>query len=425
MIVFRNFRQWWQPPRDIAHRPDHRQVTFLELFYDLVYVVLIAELTHALASHIDLEHIGNFLFLFVIVWWAWINGTIYHDIHGNNDIRTRMFTFMQMFCVASMAVFAHDALGDTSVGFALSYAAFQLILTYMWWRTGVHDPNHRPLSTPYTIAFLLTTTLFIISVFVEAPLRFYLWAFAVLLSVTLPITLTITLFNRSRNNPVIQNQLELSRTATASLVERFGLFTIIVLGEVIVAVVQGVAEHHGLTLEVGLIGGIGMAIAIGLWWLYFDFVSHRLPHKGYLHYGGWLYTHLSVTGGIAVIGASVLNVVEHAGEPLPTDVRWLLVIAIALTLAGIALLIETLQLPDELRQTFRIGQVVMLIAGIVIFVLGFTILETLPLLIVIIVLMLAPVFFGFLSWIKAIDHRQETQIANRTAVPNVQTTNPH
>ena len=137
-----------------------------------MYVVLIAELAHALSGHTDL---AGYAFLFVVVWWAWLNGTLYHDLHGNNDIRTRVFTFLQMFSVASMAVFAHSALGEGSAGFALSYAAFQLILTYLWWRTGVHDPDHRPLSQPYVLAFLDTTLLFVVSVFVAAPWRFYLW----------------------------------------------------------------------------------------------------------------------------------------------------------------------------------------------------------------------------------------------------------
>ena len=137
-----------------------RRVTFLELFYDLVYVVLIAELAHALSYQVDAAAVGKFAVLFFIVWWAWLNGTLYHELHGNNDIRTRVFTFLQMFAVAAMAVFAHNAIGKGSTGFALAYAAFQLILTYLWWRTGVHDPDHRPLSRPYVALFLLTTGLF-------------------------------------------------------------------------------------------------------------------------------------------------------------------------------------------------------------------------------------------------------------------------
>ncbi len=128
-------------PRKAGDRLEHLQVSFLELFYDLVYVVLISQLSHSLAEHISLVGVAGFAFLLVIVWWAWFNGSSYHDLHGSNDLRTRVLTFLQMFTVIAMAVFAHDALGDSSVGFSLSYAAFQLILTYLWWRTGVHDPD--------------------------------------------------------------------------------------------------------------------------------------------------------------------------------------------------------------------------------------------------------------------------------------------
>jgi low temperature requirement protein LtrA len=87
-------------------------VTFLELFYDLVYVVLIAQLAHALSGNVNLNGIGSFTFLFIIVWVAWVNGSTYHDLHGQNDLRTRIFTFLQMFTVAAMAVFVHNALED-------------------------------------------------------------------------------------------------------------------------------------------------------------------------------------------------------------------------------------------------------------------------------------------------------------------------
>ena len=84
----RSIRNWWKVPRRISEREEERRVTFLELFYDLVYVVIIAELAHALSQNTDLAGIGNFIFLFVIVWWAWLNGILYHDLHGQNDVRT-------------------------------------------------------------------------------------------------------------------------------------------------------------------------------------------------------------------------------------------------------------------------------------------------------------------------------------------------
>ena len=220
--VRQSFRSWWKPPRKTSERESERRVTFLELFYDLVYVVIIAELAHALANHVDPAGIYNYAALFIVVWWAWINGTLYHELHGQNDIRTRVFTFLQMFTVAAMAVFAHNATGEGSVGFALSYAAFQLILTYMWWRTGVRDPEHRPLSIPYSLTFLTLTLLFVASAIVPVPFRFYLWGAALFVSLLLPL---IT-FKFGRKNPRVRAELQRTISVSPSAVERFGLFTI-------------------------------------------------------------------------------------------------------------------------------------------------------------------------------------------------------
>ena len=351
-LFIRRFRDWWQPPRKASERPEHRQVTFLELFYDLVYVALIAQLSHALSAHITWAGLGSYAFLFVIVWWAWFNGSSYHDLHGNNDIRTRFFTFLQMLSVVAIAVFAHDALGETSVGFALSYAAFQLILTYLWWRTGVHDPNHRPLSRPYAAIFLLNTLLFASSVFIPTPWRFTLWGLALLLSLLLPIYI----YSLGKRDPEAQVEIDIITRVSPSLVERFGLLTIIVLGEVVVGVVNGVTGHHHLSWLVGITAILGTLISIGLWWVYFDSVSHQLPRPSALMVSTWFYLHLPLTMGIAAVGAAVLNVIEGASELIPPEVRWLLVGAIAVSLISIAVLTRTIQLNHIQQQTHRIGR---------------------------------------------------------------------
>ena len=74
-----------------------------------------------------------------------------------------------------MAVFAHDALGETSVGFAVSYGLFLLTLGLLWWRSGVHDPQHRVLSQPYSAVYLVSALLFLLSVFVSEDVRLYMW----------------------------------------------------------------------------------------------------------------------------------------------------------------------------------------------------------------------------------------------------------
>jgi len=394
------FRRWWQPPRPASNRPEERRITFLELFYDLVYVVIIAELSHTLAGNMSLAGIGSFVFLFTIIWWAWLNGAMYHDMHGNNDIRTRVFTFLQMLTVAAMAVFAHNAMGEGSVGFALAYTAFHLILTWLWWRTGVYDPNHRPLSQPYSFTFLITSVLFLISIFIPAPWRFVLWMLALLIDLAL-VSLLWT-----HPNETIQKEINRIVLISPSAVERFGLFTIIVLGEVVAGVVRGVAEYSHLSWPVGGIAMLGMLIAIGLWWIYFDFVSGRSPIPRTSKRLWWVYLHLPIAMGIATVGASILNVVEHAGESLPEEVRWLLVGAIAAVLISIALILKSLNFPENQRGLYRAGARVMFIAGILVILSGMTSIGTRPLLLALIALLLAPVFYGILVWIKVLDARE-------------------
>ncbi|HXQ36715.1 MAG TPA: low temperature requirement protein A, partial [Anaerolineales bacterium] len=341
-----------------------------------------------------------FIFLFIIVWWAWFNGAMYHDLHGNNDIRTRVFTFLQMLTVAAMAVFVHNALGEGSTGFAITYAAFHLILTWLWWRTGVHDPNHRPLSQPYSSTFLITSLLFIGSIIIPTPWRFVLWVLALLIDLSL-LSLLWT-----HRNMAIQEEINRVVLISPSAVERFGLFTIIVLGEVIVGVVSGVAEHAHLSWLAGGSAFLGMMIAIGLWWVYFDFVSGRAPIPRTSERLRWIYFHLPVTMGIAAVGASILNVVEHAGEPLPGEVRWLLVGAIAVVLTSIALILKSLNTPESQRILYQTGARVTFVAGILVFLSGLMSISTIPLLLVLIILLLAPILYGILVWIKVLDARE-------------------
>jgi low temperature requirement protein LtrA len=397
MKIFReNFRIWWQVPRRAGEKIEHRQVTFLELFYDLVYVALIAQFTHQLSSNFTWLGVAEFAFLFIIVWWAWYNGTLYHDLHGNNDIRTRVFTFLQMFTVIAMTIFAHDAIGHSSVGFALSYAAFQLLLTILWWRTGVHDDDHRPLSVPYSLLFVFNTLLFVASVFVPEPLRYYLWGFATIIAILMPL---LTFFV-GKNNPTIQNQISLLIDVNPSLVERFGLFTIIVLGEVIVGILSGVLSHHHLTVELGTLTFFSVLIAIGLWWLYFDYISHKIPKRNVFQFTVWYYLHLPVVMAIVIIGAALSNIIETFGHTFPDEIKIISVISIALILFGISLLGLTVKHPKDHLDFVKRGNIVSMIIALII--LGFGFIEINPLIFIVIVafLILIPVIVAIFTWVN-------------------------
>ncbi len=125
--------------------------------------------------------------------------------------------------------------------------------------------------------------------------------------------------------------------------------------------------------------------------------------------GAWIYLHLAMTTSIVATGAAVLNVVEHAGEPMPSDVGWLLVGAIAATLVCIALLMGTLQLEQRHLPLYRRAAMVTALSAALSFAMGFLPLPAIPLLMILVLLMLLPVFYGFKVWVVALG-AEEIQI---------------
>jgi low temperature requirement protein LtrA len=97
---------WWGPPRKFTIQQSERKISWLELFYDLVYVIVIARITHILAAHTDWRGLNDFFYLFLMAFWGWANGSQYHELHGSPGIRTRFMTLWQMMAVAYISRFA-------------------------------------------------------------------------------------------------------------------------------------------------------------------------------------------------------------------------------------------------------------------------------------------------------------------------------
>ncbi len=330
-------RQWWQRPQLRTDEDEHRErrVTWLELFYDLVFVVVIAEVAHYLSEHVSLGGVLGYILLFLPVWWVWIGGTYYAERFETEDLSYRVFVFLQMLPTAALAVFAYNGLGETAEEFALSYAAARSVITMLWWRGGLYNPRARPVTNRFTVGFITSIVLFVVSVWVPAPWRFVLWGVGLFIDLFTP---TLTL----------RAQARLPRLSTSRLPERYGLFMIIVLGEAVVGVVSGVAEQEPFTPQAGLTGALGMGLAFGLWWVYFDFVARRRARPNIWSTFSWSYLHLPLAMAVAALGAAVLNVLASEGFGLPNNLRWLLCGAVAAALMVMALLELTLRRdPDE------------------------------------------------------------------------------
>ena len=338
-----------------------REVSFLELFYDLVYVVVIGRAAHHLAEHVDWGGVRDFAIVFGLIWGAWFNGTFWHELHAREDGRSRLYIFMQMGLLALLAVFAGEAVGEGGSGFAITYAILFTLFTYQWYLVHrIDDPQYRPTTTRYLAGMVITVSAVLVSAFVGEMARAWIWALIVILWLVGGLVLMAT-----------------SRTAgfgegvTRSLVERVGLFTIIVLGEVVVGVVTGISESEAQTAKTIATGLLGLGIGMGMWWCYFDMLGRRVPAEHGRRLAGWLFSHLPLTMAIAGGGAAMVSLVEHAAEiTTPKATAWLLAGSVALMLAGVTLAARALAVDEfpegmarQIAPTFGLAAAVILILG--------------------------------------------------------------
>jgi low temperature requirement protein LtrA len=336
---------WFRtPPRRHGEVAVAREVSFLELFYDLVYVVLIGHAAHHLAGHVTGRTIAEFAAVFGLIWLAWFNGTLWHELHGREDGRSRNYIFLQMGLLALLAVFVGDATTLDGREFAFTYSILFALLSWQWWQ--VHridtEQRYRPTTLRYITAMVASTAVVFASAFLADGWRVALWA------------AVVVCWTVGGNLLVASDHTEgFGEGVTASLVERMGLFTIVVLGEVVVGVVGGIAEVEHRDATTIATGMIGLTIGMGLWWNYFDTLGRRVPGQRGPRLAGWLYAHLPLTMAIAAGGAAMVSIVGHADDSrTPTATAWLLTVSVAVVLGAISVACAALP-PDEFPPGMR------------------------------------------------------------------------
>lgn len=154
-----------------------------------------------------------------------------------------------------------------------------------------------------------------------------------------------------------------------------------------------------MDIQIFIAAGLGMLIAIGLWWLYFDSVSLSTPRTGYLNQTGWLYLHLPLIIGVTATGAAILNIID-AVDKNQSSARMLLIGAVAVSYFSIALLQFTMKLSDENRNIIKVARRVTFFAAFSSLILLFFTIDNLLLLSLLCLIMLTPIFFGVRIWIK-------------------------
>jgi low temperature requirement protein LtrA len=341
------FRRWlWRPPRAHGEPIAERSVSFLELFYDLVYVAVISQAADHLAGHVSLRGVGEFAVVFALVWIGWINGTLYLELHGREDGRTRTVVFGQMGVLVVVAVYTAESAARDGRGFAIAYATFQALLTWLWYVVHREDRRDHP-------EFLTSTRLYVTGIGVSAAVIFASAFFSG--GPRLVVWACVTIGWIGGMAALAHPAVGLSRglRPTESLVERFGTFTIIVLGEVVFGVVDGlsVSERDVKTITTGI---VALVIGFGFWWIYFDLVGRRPPRAMDRALASWLLSHLPITLSITAAGAAMVSLISHAHDGrTPANTAWLLAGAVAMGLLALTFTTRSLADAERLALVYR------------------------------------------------------------------------
>ncbi len=310
--------QWLVKPSLRTDEDQHkeRRTSWLELFFDLILVVVVAEVAHILSEDISWKSVGSFILLFIPAWWVWLGNTVYTERFEANDIGQRLATFLMMLPLAGMAYFAHHGTTTTANGFALSYATARIILILLWSRGAYYDHRMLPTVTRYNIGFTLSVVLFISSTFVDTPYKFILWIAGLFCDLFAPLT-------------TIKFRKDLPKYSSSRMPERFGLFTIIVLGEAVVSIVRGASSVHSLTMQTAIAAAIAMFVVFNLWAIYFDQIMPGKAKYGTLTGFAWSYAHMLLMMSIVALSAGVTHFISSAGEQMTANDKWLILLSLA------------------------------------------------------------------------------------------------
>jgi low temperature requirement protein LtrA len=382
-------RHLWQPPRPHGDQPEERVVGPLELFYDLAVVVLVSQAARHLAGHLGWRGLGEFAAVFTLVWIAWVNASLHHELHGRDDARSRSTFLLQILVLVAMGAFIPQADGARGAAFAVAAAVLFAILAVLWLLAARGDsPEYRRSSRLYVTGTAGCAVLLAGTALLPASARVLAWGLLDVAYLAGFAVVTLT---------AVPEQ-SAALTVTDALIDRFGQLTLIVLGETITGVVGGLAAQpiSGLTLSVGL---VAVVVGFGAWWTYFDFAGNRPPRPERAATLQWMFGHLPLAGAVAAMGAAMLSLVDHAHEGrTPAATAWVLCAGAAAVLGAAMLVSASLQAWRGDRDLYR--PLARICAAVALMCLGVGAVRPAPLILGLVLVLLLGVPWGF-----AVAHR--------------------
>jgi low temperature requirement protein LtrA len=284
----------------------HRTATPLELFFDLCFVVAVAQagaqLVHALAEGHPEHGITGYLFVFWGIWWAWMNFTWFASAYDTDDVPYRVATLVQIAGVLVYAAGVPRAFDDDDWVIAvIGYVVMRLAMTSQWLRAAraQRGPARRT-AVRYAVGVVVCQSAWAAMLAVPGgPWRVV--GFLLVIAAEMLV-------------PVIAEHRYQTAWHPHHIAERYGLFTLIVLGETVaaatIAVQSGAAQHQALDDLLAIAGG-GLLIVFAAWWIYFavPIPAHLASNREAFPWG---YGHYVIFSSAAAIGAGIEVAVEQA-----------------------------------------------------------------------------------------------------------------
>jgi low temperature requirement protein LtrA len=298
-----------EPEREPEHDAEH-QVTPLELFFDLVFVFGITQVTSLLADDPTWRGVLHGMLVLAALWWAW---TAYAWLTSAADVDeggVRLVMLAAMGAMFGVALAVPGAFGDDAVIFGVAYFLVRLLHLVLSGTVARDDPARLGALLRFAPTAMLGASLLVVAGFLDGRVRIAVWLVALAVDYL---------------GPAVVGVGQGWRVAPEHFAERHALIVLIALGESIIAIGLGA----GFELDAGVIVGaaLGIVVVSALWWLYFDvaaiFARRRLMqatglelHRLALH--AYSYLHLPIVAGVVLFALGLKTTLTDVGEPLAT-----------------------------------------------------------------------------------------------------------
>jgi len=316
--------------REPTHAEEERTTSYIELFFDLVFVFAFTQVTALILEDTSVEGFVRAALVLAMVWWAW---SAYAWMTNAIDIEntvTRLIMFAAMAAGFFMALSVPDAFQDEAAWFAVAYFVVRVLNSVLFSWGVRNEPGTLRATLRLAPWFLAAAFVALAGGFVDPDYRAWVW----LASLVIDVVGTLTVASAEWN------------VSPSHFAERFALIVIIALGESIVAIGIGTSElERDTTYALSVV--VAFAGVAALWWAYFDFTAVAAERalrraspgaRGPLARDVFTFFHYPVVLGIILYAVAAKKTLEHPLDPLSEAGRWALVLGVAIFLCGFALM---------------------------------------------------------------------------------------